>query len=168
MTAPLKPQLFILYTLSPIIMEVEHGGLKITLVSKGAISTSMIMGGRVYSMTQTVSAPLSFNQKIKPNLVSLEEKYPRIVIVCYNNVTFLNLKQSKEGEVKERWVLPNRFTLSDVIRFKLNFADLLEKGDYSSSLPVRLHPGKLTWMITQNDGLEKVTPFQNGNFGYLC
>ena len=53
-------------------------------------------------MTQTVSASLSFNQKIKPILVSLEEKYPRIVIVCYNNVTFLNLKQSKEGEVKER------------------------------------------------------------------
>ena len=25
-----------------------------------------------------------------------------------------------------------------------------------------------TNMDTQNDGLEKVPPFKNGNFGYLC
>ena len=25
-----------------------------------------------------------------------------------------------------------------------------------------------TWLVTQSDGLEKVSPFRNGNFWYLC
>ena len=31
-----------------------------------------------------------------------------------------------------------------------------------------LNPRKLTWICTQNDGLEKVTPFKHANFWYLC
>ena len=104
-------------------------------------STSMIMGGRWRKDIQYDSDSISssqFQSEDQTHSGFFGGEVPKNSDSLLQQCDLLNSKQSKEGEVKEKRVRPNRFTLSDVLRFK--FVDLLEKGDISSSLPMHLHP----------------------------